>query len=93
LAAVAVLAGFLYPYDPLYFWSVVGGYWSHLWVDMANIRGADLLWPSPARVVFPGNRAYRMETGSKAEMVFLIFLLLFSLALYPVSGMGLRTGL
>ena len=26
LAAVAVLAGFLYPYDPLYFWSVVGGY-------------------------------------------------------------------
>lgn len=45
------------------------------------------------RVVFPGSPAYRMETGSKAEMVLLISLVLFSLLLYPVSGMGFRTGL
>jgi len=93
IGVVAVLASLLYPIDPIYFWSVVGGYWSHLWVDMLNLRGADLLWPSPVRVVFPGNKNYRMTTGSKAEMVFLISLLLFSLMLYPVSGMGFRTGL
>jgi len=93
LALVAVLAGILYPVDPIYFWSVVGGYWSHMWLDMLNLRGADLLWPSPVRVVFPGNPAYRMEAGSKAEMVLLISLMLFSLLLYPVSGMGFRTGL
>jgi inner membrane protein len=26
---------------------VVGGYWSHLWIDMLNVRGMDLFWPSP----------------------------------------------
>lgn len=64
----------------------MGGYWSHLWLDMLNLRGADLLWPSPVRGVFPGNPNDRMETGSKAEMVLLIALVLFALLLYPVSG-------
>jgi len=93
MGMVAILASFLYPIAPIYFWSVVGGYWSHLWIDMMNLRGADLLWPSPVRVVFPGNPAYRIETGSKAEMVLLSSLVLFSLLLYPVSGMGFRVGL
>jgi len=93
LALVAALASFLYFIKPIYFWSVIGGYWSHMWLDMLNLRGADLLWPSPVRVVFPGNPAYRIEAGSKAEMILLVSLLLFSLMLYPVSGMGFRTGL
>ncbi len=93
LALVAALASFLYPSHPNDFWAVVGGYWSHLWIDMLNLRGADLLWPSPVRVVFPGNPSHRMEVGSKAERVLLIALVLFSLLLYPVSGLGLRTGL
>jgi len=46
---------------PIYLWwkpvSVVGGYWSHLWIDMVNLRGADLLWPSPVRLVMPGKQA------------------------------------
>lgn len=68
-------------------------YWSHLWIDMANLRGADLFWPSPIRMVFPGNKRYRMETGSKAEMVLFTALIVFTLLLYPVSGMGFRVGL
>jgi len=71
----------------------VGGYWSHLWIDMVNLRGADLLWPSPLRFVFPGNKNYRMETGSKAEMVLLTALLVISALLYPVSGSGFRVEL
>jgi inner membrane protein len=93
LLTVAALASFLYLFEPVWFWAVVGGYWSHLWIDMANIRGADLFWPSPVRVVFPGNRRYRIEAGSKAEMILFTVLILFTLMLYPVSGMGFRVGL
>jgi inner membrane protein len=71
----------------------VGGYWSHLWIDMLNLRGADLLWPSAVRMVMPGNKNYRMEAGSKAEMVLLVSLLAIALLLYPVSGIGFRHGL
>jgi inner membrane protein len=45
LLAVALLASPLWFFNPLYFWAVVGGYWSHLWLDMLNIRGIDLFWP------------------------------------------------
>lgn len=60
---------------------------------MLNLRGADLLWPSPVRVVMPGNRKYRMAVGSQAEMVLMTALLAACLALYLVSGVGFRTGL
>lgn len=39
-------------------------------------------------VFFPGNPSYRMEAGPKAEMVLLI-----SLLLYAVGGMGFRVRL
>jgi hypothetical protein len=42
LATVALLAAPLLLFKPLWFWSVVGGYWSHLWADMLNPRGTDL---------------------------------------------------
>ncbi|MGH8569738.1 MAG: metal-dependent hydrolase, partial [Gammaproteobacteria bacterium] len=93
LAAVALLASPLLLVEPVWFWCVVGGYWSHPWIDMLNIRGADLLWPSPIRVVMPGRRDWRMEVGSKAEMVLLTCLVVACLALYPVSGLGFRGGL
>ncbi|ADC64110.1 metal-dependent hydrolase [Allochromatium vinosum] len=76
-----------------WWWAIIGGYWSHIWIDMLNLRGADLFWPSPARFVMPGNRRYRMEVGSKAEMILLVCLIGFALLLYPVSGQGFRTGL
>ena len=66
---------------------------SHIWIDMVNLLGADLMWPSPLRFVFPGNRKFRMETGSKAEMVLLTSFVAISALLYPVSGSGFRVGL
>jgi inner membrane protein len=93
VAGVALVASPLLLANPIYFASVVGGYWSHLWIDMLNIRGADLLWPSPIRLVMPGNRNWRVEVGSKAEMVLLTCLVVACLALYPVSGLGFRAGL
>ncbi|ADE16977.1 membrane-bound metal-dependent hydrolase (plasmid) [Nitrosococcus halophilus Nc 4] len=93
LWVLAVLISPLLWLNPVYFGCILGGYWSHLWIDMLNLRGADLFWPSPVRVVMPGNRHYRMAVGSKAEMVLMTALLAACLGLYPVSGLGFRTGL
>jgi len=93
LAGLAVVVSPLWLFDPLYFWCVLGGYWSHLWLDMLNVRGVDLFWPSPVRLVTPGNRNWRMEVGSKAEMVLLSGLLVLTLALYPLSHLGFRDAL
>ena len=60
---------------------------------MLNVRGADLFWPSPVRVVAPGNRNWRLEVGSKAEMVLLSVLLALAVALYPLSHLGFRDAL
>ena len=93
LLVVAAVAAPLWLVRPLYFWCVLGGYWSHIWIDMLNIRGADFFWPSPVRLVTPGNRNWRMEVGSKAEMVLLSVLLVLTVALYPLSHLGFRDAL
>lgn len=94
LVAVGILASPLYLLSqPAYWWAVLGGYWSHLWIDMTNLRGVDLYWPTAMRSVWPRNMHHRMEVGSKAEMVLQVALLAIALLLYPVSGIGLRHGL
>ncbi|MBK8185719.1 MAG: metal-dependent hydrolase [Candidatus Competibacteraceae bacterium] len=93
ILAVAALSWPLSLIRPLYWGCVVGGYWSHLWIDMLNIRGVDLFWPSPMRLVAPGNRNWRIAVGSKAEMVLLSVLLVLTLALYPLSHLGFRDAL
>jgi inner membrane protein len=69
LVAVMAVSGPLIAIDARYFWAVVGGYGSHLWIDMLNIRGVDLFWPSPVRLVTPGNRNGRLEVGSQGERI------------------------
>ena len=93
LSAVAALTAPLMAIDAMYFWAGVGGYWSHLWIDMLNVRGADLFWPAPLRVVTPGNRHWRLEVGSKGEMILLSGLLVAAAALAPLSQIGFRDGL
>jgi inner membrane protein len=93
VSILAALASPLYFTFPVCFWAVLGGYWSHIQIDMANIRGVDLFWPSPIRVVMPGKIRYRLEVGSKAEMIVLCSLLVFCVGLYPMSNLGLRGGL
>lgn len=93
MAVLSCLISPLYFYFPLVFWAIIGGYWSHLQIDMANIRGVDLFWPSAIRVVMPGKIRYRLEVASKAEMIVFISLIVFSVGLYPMSNLGLRGGL
>jgi inner membrane protein len=94
LAVVALLISpLLLLHQPFYFWCILGGLWSHLWIDMLNRRGVDLFWPSPVRVVMPGNRDWRMEVGSKPEMILLIALILLTAGVYPLSSLGFRGSL
>ena len=93
LVTLAVVSYPLALIRPLYWGCVVGGYWSHLWIDMLNVRGVDLFWPAPVRVVTPGNRHWRLEVGSKGEMVLLSALIALAVALYPISHLGFRDGL
>jgi inner membrane protein len=93
LLAVALLASPLGWIAPLYGWAVLGGYGSHLWLDMLNVRGVDLFWPSPLRVVTPGNRNWRFQVGGKGEMILLAVLIGLTAALYPLSHIGFRDGL
>jgi len=94
LLVVAGLASPLFSFHRAdWYWAMVGGYWSHLWLDMLNMRGIDLFWPASVRVVMPGRPAYRMEVGSKAEMVLMSAFIVWAVAMYPVSQMGLRGGL
>ncbi len=93
LIALAVVTYPLTGLQPLYWGCVVGGYWSHLWLDMANVRGVELLWPAPLRLVTPGHRHWRLTVGSKGEMVLLALLLGLTVALFPLSQIGFRDGL
>ena len=93
LAMVALLAAPLGLLKPLYFWCVLGGYGSHRWIDMLNIRGVDLFWPAPVRRVTPGNRNWQLQVGSKGEMILLSVLLVAAAALYPLSHVGFRDAL
>ena len=93
IGAVMALSVPLMAIQPLYGWAVVGGYWSHLWIDMLNIRGVDLFWPAPVRLVTPGNRHWRLNVGSKGEMILLSTLLVTAAALYPLSHLGFRDAL
>ena len=69
---------------------MLGGYWSHLWLDMLNVRGVDLFWPSPVRLVTPGNRNWRFIVGGQGEMILLAVLLGLAAALLQVSRKGAR---
>jgi len=50
-------------------------------------------WPSAIRVVAPGRRAWRLEVGSKAEMILLPVLIVATVGLYPLSHLGFRDSL
>jgi len=69
------------------------GYLSHILLDMANPRGAQLFWPNQDRDVYFKNPKFQLETGSKSEiLVFAVLIGLLILA-FPISKYGLSTSL
>lgn len=80
----------LWPHlQPLYF-ALLVGYLSHLLADAATKSGVPLFWPNRRSCVFPGNEAYRVRTGSAAELGVLLAFLLIGMLTVPVQRFGVR---
>ncbi|OGC04427.1 hypothetical protein A2276_08655 [candidate division WOR-1 bacterium RIFOXYA12_FULL_43_27] len=69
------------------------GYFSHIVLDMFNKRGSQLFWPQEVRDVIPLNHRYRINSGSRPEIVvFIIIVLMLALTL-PISKYGIGSSL
>ena len=66
----------LSPHWRVLFSALLVGYAMHLVGDGATKSGVPLAWPRRDKFVFPGNREFRLRTGSGAEWVVLAVLLL-----------------
>lgn len=73
---------------PLIFWALLIGYFSHLLIDTENKAGIDLLYPSKLRAWFFRDERYRITVGSREETILLAFLLVGTLAFFPVTIRG-----
>lgn len=79
-----------WPHLRPFWWPLVWGFISHLLADAATKSGVPIAWPSRAAWVFPGNRDYRIRTGSPAEWVVLGCVLLVGVLCVPVERYGWR---
>lgn len=73
---------------PLIFWALLIGYFSHLLIDTENKAGIELLYPSQLRAWFFRDERYRITVGSREETILLAFLLVGTLAFFPVTIRG-----
>lgn len=88
--ALLCLPLLFFPALKVLYWPFLIGYMSHLLGDAATKSGVPLAWPSRARFVFPGNEAYRLKTGSMAELGVLAVLLVVGAAMIPLTRYGPR---
>ena len=89
-AAVFAPALFFPNWRPL-FVAILVGYAMHLLGDACTKSGVPLAWPRREQFVFPGNRDFRLRTGSGAEFVVLAILLVVGgTVLLPLSRYGPR---
>ena len=73
------------------FYAILIGYAMHLLGDACTKSGVPLAWPRREQFVFPGNRDFRLRTGSGAEFVVLVLLLVVgSAVLLPLARHGPR---
>jgi len=68
-------------------------YFSHIILDMMNKRGSQLFWPDPGRDVIPGNEKFRINSGSKIELVIFFVLLILMVFSLPLSKYGIVSSL
>lgn len=80
-----------------YFWRWMSafsiGYFSHIFLDMLNPRGAQLFWPNKGRDVIPGNSRFRPEAGSQKEIIVFVVIFILMLFSFPISKYGISSSL
>ncbi len=56
--------------------------------DAFTRNGVEIFWPSPIRCVCPGNRNFRLKTGSQVEYGVLVFLVAIALMIFNINASG-----
>jgi inner membrane protein len=70
---------------------IIMGIVSHIMIDMVNLSGVPLFYPSPARFVFPSDKSSRIEVNSRREYILLAMLLFFVAITTPLSFIGYKS--
>jgi inner membrane protein len=71
------------------YYLLLAGYFSHVVLDMFNKNGVPFFWPLREYIfVIPGRRSWRVEVGSRGEVVVLVLFFIASVVLYHFQGMG-----
>ncbi len=89
-AVISLLAAPLLLLKKEYYLFFVLAYFSHIVLDMANVRGVLFLWPSRRPHVWGKNR---LATGSPKELSFSALFIVLSFLTLPLSKYGLKTSL
>jgi inner membrane protein len=64
------------------------GYTFGWFADCFTKGGAEMFWPNSVRCVCPGNRNFRLKTGSNAEYVVLVALIATALVVFSINSQG-----
>ena len=81
---IAYYAHWFFPYAQ----SVIIGYTAGWFADAFTQGGVEMFWPSHMLWVCPGNRNYRLKTGSNAEYVVLAILIVIALIVFSTNSQG-----
>ena len=73
---------------PLYWQALVLGYFFGWFADVFTKSGVAAFYPSPARLVIPGNPRMRLATGSSAEWFVLFILIIFAILSIQINSAG-----
>jgi inner membrane protein len=57
-------------------------------LDMFSKSGVEMFWPSTERYVCPGNRNFRLKTGSPAEYIVLMLLMAIAVLIFNINASG-----
>ncbi|MBR8832972.1 MAG: metal-dependent hydrolase [Stigonema ocellatum SAG 48.90 = DSM 106950] len=57
-------------------------------LDMFSKSGVEMFWPSTERYVCPGNRKFRLKTGSPAESIVFIMLTVLAITVFNINDSG-----
>ncbi len=64
------------------------GYFFGWLLDMFTKTGVEMFWPATERYVCPGNRKFRIKTGSSVEYTLLILLIAIALLVFNINASG-----
>jgi inner membrane protein len=64
------------------------GYFFGWFADVFTRGGVEMFYPNPVRCVCPGNRNFRLRTGSNAEYFVLVLLIAIALATFNINNSG-----